>query len=171
MILWIYIHPKARKKSYFEGKKNSSHLIWLFSYMLAIAKYLASNQNNESRASVLRGFHLNKQGNFHFKCMFCHASTKQKSVVSHSMQMPSYPGSYTPPEKHKTFSACSLLSTASFLVQPEVWLQSLKCKVCPTPGFCSYVWLGIQIFWGCCISVSPLTLLSLHRGIYDPQVW
>lgn len=76
--------------------------------MLAIAKYLASNQNNESRASVLRGFHLNKQGNFHFKCMFCHASTKQKSVVSHSMQMPSYPGSYTPPEK--TQNILSLLT-------------------------------------------------------------
>lgn len=51
--------------------------IWLFSCLLAMAKYLASNQNNESRASVFRGFHLNKQGNFHFKYMFCHAFTKQ----------------------------------------------------------------------------------------------
>lgn len=100
--------------------------MWLFSYLLAVAKYLASNQNNENRASVLRGFHLNKQCNFHFIFMFCHASTKQKSVISHVMQMPSYPGSYTPPEKCKPISVCSLLSTARFLVQLEV--SSLNAK-------------------------------------------
>lgn len=72
------------------------------------------------KASVLRGSHLNKQVNFHFKYMFCHASTKQKSVISHLMQMLRYPGAFAPPEKRKTISACSLLSTGSFLVQPEV---------------------------------------------------
>lgn len=68
------VHISKEKKLKIGGIKSIfSSQIWLFSYLLAISKYLASNQNNESRASMLRGFHLNKQGNFHFKCMFCHA--------------------------------------------------------------------------------------------------
>lgn len=118
-----------KKVTFWRKKKNfSSPTIWIFSYLLTIAKHLASNRNNESRVSMLRGFHLNKQGNFHLKYMFCHASTEQKSGISHLMQIPSYPGSYTPPEKRKTISACSLLSTASFFVRPEVWLQCLNAK-------------------------------------------
>lgn len=69
---------KKKTKLKIEGIKSIFFSqIWLFSYLLPIAKYLASNQNNESWATVLRGFHLNKQGNFHFKYMFCHAFTKQ----------------------------------------------------------------------------------------------
>ena len=44
--------------------------------------------------------------------MFCHASTKQKNVISHLMQTPSYPGSFILPKNHKTvkqpqFAQCS----------------------------------------------------------------
>lgn len=51
---------------------------------------------------------MNNQGHFHFKYMFCHASTKEKSVISHLMQMPSYPGSHSPPEERKTVSLLSI---------------------------------------------------------------
>lgn len=75
-----------------------------FFYLLVIAKHLVSNQNNEGRASMLRGFHFNKQGNFHSKYMLCHASTKQKKATFHLIQMPGYPGSYILPENKNILS-------------------------------------------------------------------
>lgn len=174
MVYFVFmnIHISKHKKILrIEGIKSICFSqIWLFSYLLAIAKYLASNQNNASRASVLRGFHLNKQGNFHFKCMFCHAFTQQYSLISHLMQMPGYWGSYTPPEKHKTISACPLLSPARFHIQPEVWLQSLNVK--PTQILVSMLKSDLaQEFYEVAASQLLLSFISsLSQGYLWPEV-
>lgn len=77
--------------------------------------------------------------------------------------MPGYPGSYILPENRKIFSACSLLSTVSFLIQPKVWLQSLNAKsahlLVSIPNY-DLLW---SVLWGCSIVIPLFTLLSSHK--------